>query len=99
MLIKVANKDEIISGTGKVVEVNNKAIALFNVDGQIFAIDNTCVHRGGSLGEGMLDEKTVSCPLHYWQYNVETGKCLNVPTAKVNSYRVVVDNNNIMVEI
>ena len=62
--IRVASTDDVKPGNGMVVEMNDKALALFNIDGTIYAIDNTCVHRGGPLGEGDLEGDTVSCPWH-----------------------------------
>ena len=58
--VKVANKSELNPGENKVVEVNGEQVALFNVDGQFFAINNTCRHRGGPLGEGFLEGDIVS---------------------------------------
>lgn len=95
--IKVASTDDVKPGHGMVVEMNDKALALFNIDGAIYAIDNTCVHRGGPLGEGDLEGDTVSCPWHGWQYNVKTGACLNNPAAKIDTYQVKVEGTDIKV--
>ena len=72
-------------GHGIVAEVNGKALAVFNVDGQFHVIDNTCLHRGGPLGEGELEANVVTCPWHGWQFNVTTGVCVNNPSAKVET--------------
>jgi nitrite reductase/ring-hydroxylating ferredoxin subunit len=50
--VKVANTNEIEPGQARLVDVKGKEIALFNVDGELFALDNTCTHRGGPLAEG-----------------------------------------------
>ncbi len=97
--VKVATTDEVLPGTGKVAEVNGQAIALFNVDGTFYAIDNTCVHRGGPLGEGELEDDTVSCPWHGWQYNVKTGACLNNPSASVKTFEVAVEGSDVKVRV
>ena len=68
--VKIANADELSPGTGMVVETNEKSLAVFNVDGTFYVIDNTCVHRGGPLGEGDLEGEVVTCPWHNWEYNV-----------------------------
>ena len=52
--VTVANTNDLKPGTGKAVEINGREIALFNVDGRYYAIDNTCAHKGGPLGEGVL---------------------------------------------
>jgi nitrite reductase (NADH) small subunit len=60
--VKVAQANEIEPNQGKLVELQGKKIALFNVDGRFHAIDNTCTHRGGPLSEGELDGDEVTCP-------------------------------------
>lgn len=94
---RVAGTADIAPGTGIVAEVDGHAIAVFNVDGTFYAIDNTCVHRGGPLGEGELEGDIVTCPWHAWQYNVKTGLCINNPSAKVQSYQVKVEGSDIKV--
>jgi len=97
--VKVAKTNEVAPGAGIVAEVESLAIAVFNVDGTYYAIDNTCIHRGGPLGEGELEGNEVSCPWHGWQYDVKTGKCINNPSAAVKSYAVEVDGEDIKVKI
>jgi len=70
--VKVAQVSDLQPGAGKVVMVKDRAIALFNVDGTFYAIDNICLHRGGPLGEGELEGCVVTCPWHGWQYDVKT---------------------------
>ena len=60
--VKVANTNEIEPGQARLVDVKGKQIALFNVDGQFFALDNTCTHRGGPLAEGEVSGHEVTCP-------------------------------------
>ena len=93
--VKVAGTAEVASGTGLVAEVNGQAIAVFNVDGVYYAVDNTCVHRGGPLGEGELEGEAVTCPWHGWQYNVKTGGCINNPSASVKSYQIKVEGTDV----
>ena len=97
--VTVAKADELQPGQGMVAEVAGKEIALFNVGGTVYALNNTCVHRGGPLGEGDLDGEVVSCPWHNWEYNVTTGACLTNPSACVATFPVVVDGNEIKVEL
>ena len=97
--VKVAQVSDLQPGTGKVVTVKDKAIALFNVDGTFYAIDNTCVHRGGPLGEGEMEGNRVTCPWHGWQYDVKTGVSETNPSAKVQTYQVKVDGSAVMVSI
>lgn len=97
--VKVASLSQLAAGTGRAVEVNGKSIALFNVNGKVYATDNACLHQGGPLGEGMLEEEVVTCPWHMWQYNVRTGESLEDSTLKVETYPVRVSGDDIEVEI
>ena len=95
--VRVASAVDVKPGTGIVAEANGKTIALFNVDGTYHAIDNTCIHRGGPLGEGEMEGSVVTCPWHGWQFNVTTGACVNNPSGKVDSYPVKVEDDDVKV--
>jgi nitrite reductase (NADH) small subunit len=95
--LKVANLSDLDVGSCKVVEAGGKTIALFNVDGAIYALDNTCLHRGGPLGEGILEGRVVTCPWHMWEYDVSTGEKVGSPEIKVVSYPVRVEGNDVKI--
>ena len=97
--IKVASISELEVGSCKTVVVNGKAIALFNVDGQVFALDNACLHQGGPLGEGMLEGEVVTCPWHFWEFNVRTGEKVGSPSLQVSAYAVQVEGDDIKVAV
>ena len=94
---KVLSLSELERGTCKAVEVNGKTVALFNVDGTVYALDNTCLHQGGPLGEGMLEGDVVSCPWHMWEYNVRTGVNIGNSSLRVATYAVKVEGNDIKI--
>jgi nitrite reductase (NADH) small subunit/3-phenylpropionate/trans-cinnamate dioxygenase ferredoxin subunit len=96
--VEVAKEGELKPGSGKTVNANGIPVALFNVDGKFYAISNTCLHRGGPLGEGELDGKVVTCPWHGWQYDVTTGKNVIFPAA-VKKFNTKVENGRIFVEV
>ena len=98
-MTKVASKSEIPPGTGKVVQAGGKAIAVFNCDGAFYAIENTCKHRGGPLGEGSLSGATVTCPWHGWEYDVKTGACQTDHAIKVQTFPVTVQGDDVLVSI
>lgn len=98
-LVKVASVSDLKPGQGKVVTANGEEIALFNVGGKFFAINNTCKHRGGPLGEGELEDKIVTCPWHGWQYDVETGDCKTMPGMHVQQYQVKIEGNDVLVNV
>ena len=97
--VKCASLAELEPGACKAVEVSGKTVALFNVAGSVYCLDNTCLHRGGPLGEGTLEGDVVTCPWHLWQYNVRTGANLMNPTIKVASYAVQVEGDDISVAV
>jgi len=98
-LMKVAQVSDLPPGEGKVVEVEGQPIALFNVDGTFHAIHNTCLHRGGPLGEGDLEGAVVTCPWHGWKYDVTNGTKVRNPDVKVASFEVQVEGSDVLVEL
>ena len=96
---KVAKTADIPTGTGKVVEAGGKTIAVFNCEGSFYAVDNTCKHRGGPLGEGSLSGKTVTCPWHGWEYDVSTGECATDAAITVQKFVVKVEGDDVLVAV
>ena len=98
--VKVATVDDLAPGQAKCVEANDKEIALFNIGGSFYAIDNTCTHVGGPLSEGELEGAQVTCPWHGGVFDVTTGEVLGPPPARaVNRYNVRVEGSDIEVEV
>ena len=96
---KVAKTSEIAPGTAKVVEAGGKTIAVFNCEGVFYAIENTCKHRGGPLGEGSVSGTMVTCPWHGWEYDVTSGACSMDPAIAVQKFSVKVDGDDILVSV
>ena len=86
-------------GEARVVEAEGRTLALFNVDGAFYALDNACAHRGGPLGEGDLDGTVVVCPWHAWRWDVKTGANVNNPAVKMACFPVSVDGGRLFVEL
>ncbi len=98
--IKVAETSDLPPGRVKVVVVGDRRIALCNVDGQLFAIDDLCTHDGGPLGQGELQGDVIECPRHGARFNVRTGKVLALPAVKaLNTYPVEVEGSEIRVAL
>ena len=97
--LTVSYLSDLKPGQCKAVEAGGKTIALFNVDGTVYALDNTCLHQGGPLGEGILEGNVVTCPWHMWEYNVTTGEYLGDPSMKVATYPVRIEGNEIKVGV
>jgi len=95
----VALAEDVPPGTGRAVEVEGRAVALFNVDGTFYAIDGTCLHRGGPVGEGDLEDEIVTCPWHGWQYDVTTGRNVMDPDIGLAQYEVEIENGVVKVAL
>lgn len=96
---KVADAADVPVDTSTVVEAEGKTLAVFNAGGTFYAIDNTCLHRGGPLGEGDLDGTVVTCPWHGWRYDVKTGANEMNAQIKVSCYPVKVEGGAVLVEL
>ena len=98
--VKIAQTGDLSPGEGKVFEAEGQTIALFNVDGTFYAVENTCTHVGGSLGEGALVGDQVTCPLHGAQFNVASGKALGPPAGSdVKCFVVTVEGSDVLIEL
>lgn len=96
--VRAAKTDEISPGTIREFQLDGTTIALANVGGKFYAINNTCLHRGGPLGQGVLAEKVVTCPWHGWEFDVTTGKITQNPSVGVDCYPVEVRGQDIFVD-
>ena len=97
--VKVAEPGEVGEGEARVVDAEGRALALFNVEGRLYALDNACAHRGGPLGEGDLEGRLVVCPWHAWRWDVTTGNNANNPAVKMACYPVRVEPDGVYVEL
>ncbi len=99
-LTKVAEVNEIQSGQAKLVEVEGHRIALFNVNGNFYAIADTCTHQGGPLSEGTIEGFGVTCHWHGATFDVRTGEVVGPPATKgVHKYAIKVEGSDIKIEI
>ncbi len=95
--VRVAEVADLRPGVGLEVTVDDRVIALFQIDGVVHAIDNVCVHRGGPLAQGALDGYTVLCPWHAWGYDLRTGACDVNPNARMTIYDVRIEAGAVFV--
>ena len=91
---------DITSGKMIMVSTDGKDILVTNVDGNYYAMDDTCTHAGASLSEGSLDGSTVTCPWHGSTWDCKTGKMIafGVQLNDLSSYKVTVESDEIFVE-
>jgi nitrite reductase/ring-hydroxylating ferredoxin subunit len=98
--IKVASTADLAPGEVRCVEVMGTKIALFNLDGSFYAIDDTCTHRGGPLSEGEVSGEEVTCPWHGAIYNIKTGAALGPPAPRgVRAYAIRIQGADVEVEV
>ena len=97
--VRAAKASEVAPGSIREVQVEGKLIALANVGGTFYAISNTCLHRGGPLGQGVLEGKTLTCPWHGWQFDVTTGKANMNPNAGVPCYATELRGEEVFVDL
>ncbi len=98
--ICVAKTSDLLEGTGKLVEVGGKRIALFYDGNDYRAIEDECPHRGGPLSDGEINGNEVSCPWHGARFDIRDGKALSPPApSNVTAYPVRVDGENIEISI
>ncbi len=98
--VQVANLDQLIPGEAKAVDAAGKSVALYNVDGEIFATQGECGHAYGPLGDGVLDGHTITCPLHEWEWDVRDGTNVSGSAdASIASVAVKIKKNRVMVKL
>ena len=96
----IAETTEIPPGQAKCIEIADRKVAVFNVGGVYYAIDDTCTHRGGPLSEGEVEGTQVTCPWHGAMFNLMSGEVLGPPAPSgVRGYTVHVEGNEVKIEI
>ena len=97
--ITVAKAADIPDGGSVVVNVLKKDIAVFNVKGQFFAVDDFCPHMGASLSGGFVEDGCVTCPWHYWRFRLADGAWADNPKVRIGAYPVHVDGDSVQLEL
>ena len=95
----VLSLEELAPGAAKEIVAEGRMVALFNVDGEIYALDGVCPHQGGPLGQGCLEGTVVTCPWHGWQFDVRTGQHQLNPTLVHPRLEVRIEGNQIYVAL
>jgi nitrite reductase (NADH) small subunit len=98
--IKIATQSELPGeGEAREFEVAGKTICVANVNGACTAIDNVCLHMGGPLGQGSVENGKVVCPWHGWEYDAQTGALEGDPKTKIDVYPLKVENGDVLVDV
>lgn len=97
--VKVAKISELPPGTRKLIDFEEVTVAVFNIDGQFYCIEDVCTHDGGPVAEGELDGFSIECPRHGALFDVRDGSVLSMPAVvPVPTYEVKVEGDDIFVE-
>lgn len=94
---RVADAGSIEAGSARSFPVGRYEIAVFNIDGALFALENACPHQGGPIADGYLEGPMVTCPWHAWCFDVRTGKMTLGDFAEIPRFDVRVEADGIFV--
>jgi nitrite reductase (NADH) small subunit len=95
--VRVAELSEIAPGTSRAFVVGHYEVALFNVQGRLYALENACPHQGGPIAEGWVEDFTVTCPWHAWCFDLRTGMMTLGAFATIPRFGVRVEQGTIYV--
>ena len=97
----VGNLADIPEDRGIAVQAGRRTIALFRVGREVFAVANTCPHKGASLCDGTLvkEERVVRCPWHHWNWQLATGKLEVDPSQGIRTYQVALEGDEVILKI
>ena len=99
MFTVVGKIGDFADGSGKMVVVGGRHVALFRLGDAFHALDNMCLHRGGPLCEGPIVNGVVTCPWHGWSYEIATGTMVQDPRVGVSRHEVRVQDGEVAVRL
>ena len=98
--LELCSTDDVADGAALKVEIGDLILAVFNVEGEFYVMDDTCTHGPGSLSEGYIEGDVVECNFHNGQFNIRTGEVVSPPCMIPEKiYPVVVENGKVVIEV
>ncbi|MBD5654935.1 MAG: Rieske 2Fe-2S domain-containing protein [Candidatus Eremiobacteraeota bacterium] len=97
IFVPVAGTADIPEGRARAYVVGDREVAVFNVDGSFYAIENACPHQGGPLADGWIENGVVTCPWHAWCFDVRSGEMTLGGFTSVDTFDVQVDGSTISI--
>lgn len=98
--VAVCRRSDLAEGGRMVVEVADRLVALFRVDGAIYALDDVCTHDGGTLADGQLSGFAIACPRHGARFDIRNGRVLSMPATKDTvSHEVKIEGDEVLVRV
>ena len=97
--IDIGAIEEIPLRGARKVKTKDGCIAVFRTDEDtVFATSNTCPHKQGPLNEGIVHGNKVTCPLHNWVFDLETGEAQGADEGRIETYAARVENGRVLIE-
>ena len=99
-LVTVGKAESVPPGRGATVKLKDGTeVALYNVDGTFYAIENFCSHKGYPLADSRLYGNIVECDLHAWRFDIRTGECFTKKSCSIDKYDVSVEEGMIKIKV
>ena len=97
--LDLCSTSDVAPGSALKVEIGDLILAVFNIDGEFYVIDDTCTHGPGSLSEGYIEDDVVECNFHNGQFNIRTGEVVSPPCMiPIKTYAVSVVDDRVTIE-
>jgi nitrite reductase/ring-hydroxylating ferredoxin subunit len=97
--VDLCSTGDVAPGNALKIETGELALAVFNVDGEFYVIDDLCTHGPGSLSEGYIEDDVVECNFHNGQFNIKTGEVVSPPCmVPIKTYKTSVENGRVLID-
>jgi nitrite reductase/ring-hydroxylating ferredoxin subunit len=98
--VELCKANDVAAGTALRVEAGGVVVAVFNIEGQFYVIDDACTHGPGSLSEGYIDGDVVECNFHNGQFDIKTGEVVSPPCMiPVKTYPTKIEDGTVVIEV
>lgn len=98
-LVKVGQVSELPAGASKVYTIGDREVAVFNIAGSLYAVDDRCPHSGASLGLGSVAGNVVTCPWHAWEFDISSGECVGRTCDPLRRFAVAIEGDDLLLDI
>jgi nitrite reductase/ring-hydroxylating ferredoxin subunit len=95
--VEVATQDCPATGKASVVHVDGLSIALFNLNGRLYALSDFCIRCGGSLASGVVVDTQVGCRQCSWRYDIVSGRLVELPALAIDRFEVKVNDGQVLI--
>lgn len=99
MMADLGRVDDFPAGEGRTRQVGGREVAVFNLDGELVALDGRCHHKGGPVGDGHVRDGIVTCPRHWWRYDIRTGCLVGRPEVSLERFPLRVSGGRVLVDV